>query len=229
VVYTYIRNWGRSSFRLLCVERASEHDGGVSRSRIEVVGGRVLYDGQTLSDWAPVVADRIYRRCNAEQVVLFGSVARGEEGADSDIDLLVVLPVVHRRHDAAVAVLRELRDLSVPIDVMVVDPPALERERRVPGVVRVALSEGRPLAASAACRGRRSRRSWSHRMSTLRSSTTSTASCSGFRRSFTLGSSPSICLTSHDGPSTVGIRGTSTKPHRLMRSERSRWRRTCSP
>jgi predicted nucleotidyltransferase len=117
---------------------------------VDVVGGKVLYDGRTLAEWAPVVADRIYRRCNAQRIVLFGSVARGEDGADSDIDLLVVLPTVRRRHDAAVAVLRELRDLPVPVDVAVVDPAGLQRESRVPGLVRAALREGRELAADAA-------------------------------------------------------------------------------
>jgi hypothetical protein len=38
-----------------------------------------------------------------------------------DIDLLVPLPVVTRRHHDAVRVLRELRDLPVPVDVLTVD------------------------------------------------------------------------------------------------------------
>jgi predicted nucleotidyltransferase len=122
----------------------------VSRHTVEVVGGRAHYDGRSLSEWAEVVADRIHRRCRAEQVVLYGSVARGEDGADSDIDLLIVLPVVRRRHDAAVAVLRELRDLPVPVDVMVIDPDGLENESRVPGVIRAALREGRTLVPDAA-------------------------------------------------------------------------------
>jgi predicted nucleotidyltransferase len=122
----------------------------VSRSTVDVVDGKVFYDGRTLAEWAPVVAERIYRRCGALQIVLFGSVARGDDGAESDIDLLVVLPTVRRRHDAAVDVLRELRDLPVPVDVAVVDSDGFRRESRVPGLVRAALREGRELAADAA-------------------------------------------------------------------------------
>ena len=67
---------------------------------------------------------------------------------DSDIDLLVIMPIVGRRHDAAVRVLNELRDLPVPVDITVVDPAHLDDEARVPGVVRAAMCEGRVLAAA---------------------------------------------------------------------------------
>jgi predicted nucleotidyltransferase len=53
-------------------------------------------------DWASLAADRIVERCDARRVVLYGSVARGDDGPGSDIDLLVVVPIVGRRHDASV-------------------------------------------------------------------------------------------------------------------------------
>ncbi|HSH59558.1 MAG TPA: nucleotidyltransferase domain-containing protein [Acidimicrobiales bacterium] len=39
--------------------------------------------------------------CDPLQVILFGSVARGDDGPDSDLDLLVVLPKVEQseRHE----------------------------------------------------------------------------------------------------------------------------------
>ena len=74
---------------------------------------------------------------------------RGEDGPDSDIDLLVILPQVERRHDAAVAVLRQLRDLPVPIDIVVVDESSLARRAAEPGLVRVAMREGRVLERAA--------------------------------------------------------------------------------
>lgn len=80
--------------------------------------------------------------------MLYGSVARGDDGPDSDIDLLVVLPIVGRRHDTSVRLLSELRDLPVPVDITVVDPAHLIEEASVPGVVRAALREGRVLAAA---------------------------------------------------------------------------------
>ena len=36
---------------------------------------------------------RIVERFDPERIILFGSAARGEAGPDSDVDLLVVMPV----------------------------------------------------------------------------------------------------------------------------------------
>lgn len=120
----------------------------VERPRVELIDGKVLYDGRSLVSWASRVADRIVERCDASRIVLYGSVARGDDGPDSDIDLLVVIPIVGRRHDTSVRVLNELRDLPVPVDITVVDPAHLEEEASVPGIVRAAMREGRVLAAA---------------------------------------------------------------------------------
>jgi len=120
----------------------------VQNTSVAVIDGKATYDGRTLASWAPDVAQRIVERCGASTVVLFGSVATGDDGPDSDIDLLVVIPVPGRRHDTAVRVLNELRDLPVPIDVTVVDPARLDVEASVPGVVRLAMREGRVVVAA---------------------------------------------------------------------------------
>lgn len=120
----------------------------MERPRVELIDGKALYDGRSLIAWASRVADRIVERCDASRIVLYGSVARGDDGPDSDIDLLVVMPIVGRRHDASVRVLNELRDLPVPVDITVVDPAHLDEEASVPGVVRAAMREGRVLAAA---------------------------------------------------------------------------------
>jgi len=104
----------------------------MNSARVEVTDGKVLYDGESLTVWASRVAYRIVER-------------RGDDGPDSDIDLLVVMPIVGRRHDTSVRVLNELRDLPVPVGIMVVDPAHLDDEASVPGVVRAALREGRDL------------------------------------------------------------------------------------
>lgn len=121
---------------------------GVGRPRVELIDGKALYEGRSLISWASKVADRIVERCDASRVVLYGSVARGDDGPDSDIDLLVVMPIVGRRHDASVRVLNEMRDLPVPVDITVVDPAHFEEEASVPGVVRVAMREGRVLVVA---------------------------------------------------------------------------------
>jgi predicted nucleotidyltransferase len=109
----------------------------------EVRDGKAIYDGRTLAEWVPEVVARLVERFNPLRVVLFGSVARGDDGSESDIDLLVVLGNLEgRHHDAAVTMLRSLRDLPVPVDLMVTDAAELEERARAPGVVRVALREG---------------------------------------------------------------------------------------
>jgi predicted nucleotidyltransferase len=111
-------------------------------------GGRSIaqhggtYGGRSLAEWLPVVTARIFERCDAKRIVVFGSVARGDEHAGSDIDLIVVLGHVDNSHDDAVRVLRELRDLPVPVDVIVTDEERLATQSRMPGIVRVALREG---------------------------------------------------------------------------------------
>ena len=117
----------------------------MSRSQLEVVAGKAHYNGRPLADWVDDVAARIFDRSEATKIVVFGSVQRGDDGPDSDIDLLVVLPSVSRRHDDAVRVLRELRDLPVPVDVTVIDEAALGDRLREPGLIRVAMREGRVL------------------------------------------------------------------------------------
>lgn len=100
-------------------------------------------DQTSIVDWVPVAVERILAGSEAERVIVFGSVARGEAGPDSDIDLLVVLPHVTNAHDDAVRLMRLLRDLPVAVDVIVTDGDRLQLQSKVPGVVRVALREGR--------------------------------------------------------------------------------------
>jgi len=94
------------------------------------------------------VGDLIAERFDVTRIVLFGSVARGDDGPDSDIDLLVVMPIVGRRGDAAARVMKALRGVPVPVNVVVVDSTRLDEQARVPGIIRVAMREGRTLRES---------------------------------------------------------------------------------
>ena len=80
----------------------------MSRSVMEVVEGKAVYNGRPLAAWVPDVVARVFERTEARRVVVFGSVERGDDGPDSDIDLLVVLPAITRRHDDAARVLRQI-------------------------------------------------------------------------------------------------------------------------
>lgn len=124
------------------------HHVAMGVGRYALSDGKALYDGRSLVAWAPDVADRIAEEFAVERIILFGSVARGDDGPNSDIDLLVVMPVATRRHDTSVDVLTHLRNVPVPVDVTVVDPAHLDIEGALPGLVRQALREGRVLVGA---------------------------------------------------------------------------------
>ncbi|MBI3319955.1 MAG: nucleotidyltransferase domain-containing protein [Candidatus Omnitrophica bacterium] len=91
---------------------------------------------------------RIVERFDPEQVILFGSHARGEAGPDSDVDLLVVMPVEGSKREKRIAIGVSLSEFGVPLDVVLSTPKELESRRRIPGTIeRPAVQEGQVLYA----------------------------------------------------------------------------------
>jgi predicted nucleotidyltransferase len=89
---------------------------------------------------------RIVERFHPLRVVLFGSHARGTATADSDVDLLVVLPEVADKRRATVEIRRALGDLPVSKDIVVATPAEIvNRGARAGSVLRPALAEGKVL------------------------------------------------------------------------------------
>jgi predicted nucleotidyltransferase len=95
------------------------------------------------------MARRLVRRFDPEQIILFGSQARGTAGPDSDVDLLVVMPVKRaKKADTEIEMGVVLHDILVPMDIIVVTPDEVERRRHIPGtIIRPALLEGKVLYA----------------------------------------------------------------------------------
>jgi predicted nucleotidyltransferase len=92
------------------------------------------------------MARRLARRFSPEQIILFGSHARGDAGPDSDVDLLVVTPITGSKRETQVAMRVALHDFRVPYDIIVVTPDEVERRRNIPGtIVWPALREGKVL------------------------------------------------------------------------------------
>ncbi|MGB2821386.1 MAG: nucleotidyltransferase domain-containing protein [Phycisphaerae bacterium] len=92
------------------------------------------------------MAEVIVRQFRPLRVILFGSHARGTAHADSDIDLLVVLPSVADKRKTAVEIRRSLDDFPVSKDVIVTTPDEIERRGRLVGsLLRPALREGRTI------------------------------------------------------------------------------------
>jgi uncharacterized protein len=100
----------------------------------------------TPADYIQVMAERIVQDFDPVKIILFGSHARGEAGPESDIDLLVVLPEVANKRQAAVAIRRALADLPVTKDIVVTTPEEIARRGDLVGtVLRPALREGKVL------------------------------------------------------------------------------------
>ena len=90
------------------------------------------------------MVDRIVERFQPSQVVLFGSHARGTASEWSDVDLLVILPNVSDKRDAAINIRRVLGDLPVCKDIVVATPEEIARRGHLVGtVLRSALREGK--------------------------------------------------------------------------------------
>jgi predicted nucleotidyltransferase len=80
------------------------------------------------------------------RVILFGSHARGDANAGSDLDFLVIEPTVPDRHAEMVRLRSALHDLRRPIDVLVYSEAQVEEWGGAHGTaLHAALSEGRVL------------------------------------------------------------------------------------
>ena len=73
------------------------------------------------------IADRLRERYGAERVLVYGSVARGEQTEHSDIDLLVIAPTKERFYERMGSVLSIVRDLGrgMPLAPIVLTPDEL--------------------------------------------------------------------------------------------------------
>ena len=79
-----------------------------------------------------------------EQVLLFGSHARGDATDESDLDLLVIEREVDDRAREMVRLRRALRPLRIPVDVLVYSSEDVRRWGHQPGSALFwALREGR--------------------------------------------------------------------------------------
>ena len=81
---------------------------------------------------------------DAEQIVLFGSHARGDADAQSDLDLLVIESTVEDRAREMVRLRRALRPLRLPVDVLVYSRAEVDQWGQQPGTALYwALKEGK--------------------------------------------------------------------------------------
>ena len=86
---------------------------------------------------------KIAQDFHPERIILFGSCAYGEPSADSDIDLLVIMPFEGGQSEQAIRILNRLNVLA-PIDLLV----------RTPKQVQERLSMGDPFMQDIVERGK---------------------------------------------------------------------------
>ena len=95
------------------------------------------------------IVRRIVEAVEPEEIILFGSAARGETGPHSDVDLLVIKEGADH-WEAAARIYRKLADVRAAVDAVVVTPQDVERYGDSHAlVIAPALREGRVLYAAA--------------------------------------------------------------------------------
>jgi uncharacterized protein len=92
------------------------------------------------------VAQRLGNAANAEQVILFGSHARGEATEASDVDLLIIAESDLPRFKRSRELYKLLRPHPFSMDVLVYTPQEIERGKRsAASFVSTVLQEGKVL------------------------------------------------------------------------------------
>ena len=90
----------------------------------------------------------IVRKFHPERIILFGSRARGDAGPDSDVDLLVVMPLEGSKREKQLELRLALYDYMMPVDVIVTSPEDFAWRKDIVGTIEwPATHEGKVLYA----------------------------------------------------------------------------------
>lgn len=95
------------------------------------------------------IVDRIVAVASPEKIIMFGSAVRGQMGANSDVDLLVVKRGQFHRGRLTEEIYMNLIGVGQAVDVIVVMPEDLEQYKDSAAlVIYPALREGRVVYAA---------------------------------------------------------------------------------
>lgn len=99
-------------------------------------------------DILQTITTRIAEALHPQKIILFGSWAREEQNAQSDIDLLVIQESELPRPQRYAQVRRLFWGIGVPLDILVYTPEEFARYQDVPGsFTHTVAREGRVLYA----------------------------------------------------------------------------------
>ncbi|HEX7343773.1 MAG TPA: nucleotidyltransferase domain-containing protein [bacterium] len=100
----------------------------------------------TRSDLLSEIVSRVIRAVSPEQVIVFGSFARGNNRPESDLDLLIIKESNRPRYERAIPIYHALRDIMMAVDVIVYTPAEVKEWSKVrQAFITTALREGRVL------------------------------------------------------------------------------------
>jgi predicted nucleotidyltransferase len=92
--------------------------------------------------------NRIVEHFDPEKIILFGSHARGEAGPDSDVDLLVVMPVQGSKREKQLEIRALLHGIKLAKDIVVSRPEDFDWRKDIVGTIEYpATKEGKVLYA----------------------------------------------------------------------------------
>ncbi|MCX6641571.1 MAG: nucleotidyltransferase domain-containing protein [bacterium] len=87
---------------------------------------------------------KISAKFDPEKIILFGSYARGDQTADSDVDLLVIMSFVESHYQKIAEIYGELGAMGISKDILVITPEEVQEFGDVIGTtLRSALREGK--------------------------------------------------------------------------------------
>jgi predicted nucleotidyltransferase len=100
----------------------------------------------TPADILDEIVERINESIEPQQIVLYGSRARGDATTDSDYDILVIAPSNEPRWRRTVKLYQALAGMGIPKDIVWWTPEEVNEWRGVrTHFITVALREGRTL------------------------------------------------------------------------------------
>jgi len=108
--------------------------------------GKMIKQQESTQEKINEMVRRIVERFDPEKIILFGSYAKGKAGLDSDVDLLIIMPVSGSKREKQIEIGVALHDIRIPMDIIVATPEEAERRQNIVGtIIRPAMREGKVL------------------------------------------------------------------------------------